>query len=217
MKLRKRLMKRMISIILTFVMVVGTGLGIVPRSTITAKADEGVFIYMQNGFPDGTLMKGDSAWGRSVDNWDNNYFDLSEGNYKLTGDIATTFEIRVKGSVTLDLNGFGIFNKSDFGPVIRIIDDGNLTIIDKNPNTEHYITLSNGRASQVGVEGVVQDEDEQAQQSVIKVNGGYITGGEGMYIGSVAYGGGVFVDNGELSLKGGTVAGNSGQSFFLWV
>ena len=207
MKQRKRLMKRMISIILTFVMVVGTGLGIVPRSTITAKADEVVSIYMQNGFPDGTLMKGESKWNDN--DGDNYYFDLSEGNYKLTGDIATKFEIRVKGNVTLDLNGFGIFYKSDYEPVIRIIDNGNLTIIDKNPNTEHYITLSNGRASQVSVVENIQNGDEQTNQSVIKVNGGYITGGAGKYGGSVTYGGGVFVDNGELNLKGGTVAGNS--------
>lgn len=215
MKQRKRIGKEILSIVLTLLMVVSTITGIVPGSVMTAKADGEIPIFIEGGIdynynmPKGSLKKGDSVWEATGNSTE--YLELGEGDYKLTGDIIIYNEIRVTGEVTLDLNGYGFFQKSDSYSVIRIMDGGKLIINDSAPTTEHYVHLSNKDTYgtyNITLNGTEHEWDDYGH-SVIKVKGGYITGGASS---GVASSGGVYIDNNAtLNLNGGNIVGNKGS------
>ena len=83
--------------------------------------------------------------------------------------------------------------------VIRINNKNvTLELSDSNPNSTHYITLTDGRGTSVSDTGT-------ESQTCIKVSGGYITGG------SADYGGGVS-NYGIFTMSGGSISANNASS-----
>ena len=121
-----------------------------------------------------------------------------DGVVKLTEDVELSSTWEPSGTVTLDLNGFGI-KKTGSGSVIKINNGASLTIIDSNPESTHKFSLNGGLA-------VLNEEEGD-----FTINGGYITGGTGT--GENGYfwgsGGGIWVKNGTCTMNAGTVLGNS--------
>ena len=98
------------------------------------------------------------------------------GNYKLMTDvtISSTWEVPV-GTINLDLNGHGIRITGDYR-AINVEDGRTLNITDSNTdNLSHYITLTDWRGTSVSDSG--NESTPVNGNGVVKVNGGYITGG----------------------------------------
>ena len=127
------------------------------------------------------------------------------GDYKLTSDvvISSTWEVP-SGTTTLDLNGYGIRMSSD-QRVILVGSSNTLSITDSNSTRTNYITLSSWKGTSVSTSGTESISDGNG---VVKVDGGYITGGyDTSYQG--AAGSAIKVESeGTLNMDAGTIIGN---------
>ena len=138
----------------------------------------------------------------------------SAGEYKLTKDLTISGTWEPKGTTTLDLNGYGI-RMTGNGSVIKVNSGVNLTIKDTASSRAHYITLTNYRGTAVADSGTESAIDTSGS-GVVKVIGGYITGGTGYAISTSSYssGGGVYiaggfnVTGGKFNMSGVTIIGN---------
>lgn len=91
--------------------------------------------------------------------------DSSISKITLKQDIVISDTLTVNRAVTLDLNGF-VLRMTGEDSVIKVEQDGNLTIADSNKNTEHKFAQPSG-----GLWVLVDD-------GIKTVNGGIITGGK---------------------------------------
>ena len=124
---------------------------------------------------------------------------------RLTADINISSSLTITRTVTLDLNG-KVLQMTGSGSVITIKDGGNLTLTDNNTTAEHKFT-PNGDGLWVS----------DATNGAETVTGGVITGGTGYpiqfgvgeYVYDAYYGGGVYITDGQLTMKGGSIVGCS--------
>lgn len=115
--------------------------------------------------------------------------DSNISKITLKQDIAISDTLTVNCAVTLDLNGF-VLQRTGNDSVIKVEQDGNLTIADSNTDKEHkFFQHSNGL-------WVLVDD------GIKTVKGGIITGGKAQK------GGGVYVaPGGKLHMTGGSIVG----------
>ena len=121
------------------------------------------------------------------------------GAVKLTANIDISATLAISGSVELDLNGYVLRyeNTQAYGSVLKVESGGSLTIKDSNPSSAHKFKPND--------DGLwVLDEN-----GTETVSGGIITGGTGTRAsdGYRAFGGGVYVSGGKLTMEGGNIVG----------
>ena len=117
---------------------------------------------------------------------------------RLTGDIEITAYMTVKRAVTIDLNGHLLKTTSGGSNLIHVIENGKLTLIDSDPNAVHKFDKSNALWKLA--------DETTAEENIIEVKGGAITGG------SYYTGGGVYVaSGGTLLMRGGNIVGCTAQ------
>lgn len=110
---------------------------------------------------------------------------------RLTGDIEITAFMAVSRPVTIDLNGHLLKTTSGVSNLIHVTQNGELTLIDSNPNAVHKFSVE---------EATGLWKQDAAGTKVIK--GGAITGG------SYYTGGGIYVaPGGTLLMRGGNIVG----------
>ena len=140
--------------------------------------------------------------------------DSSADIVKLTSDITISDTLTVKREVTLDLNGFVLKyqNDSQRGSVIKVESGGNLTLTDSGDKKVHTFDKS--------VRPWTLAADTTAEENIVDVLGGVITGGtgypfqfgSGQYVGYAYYGGGVYIARGgQLTMTGGNIIGCSAE------
>ena len=113
---------------------------------------------------------------------------------RLTGDIEITAFMAVSRAVTIDLNGHGLKKTSGVSNLIHVTQNGELTLIDSNPNAVHKFDKSNALWK-------LAAEDAEGEKIVV-IKGGAITGG------SYYTGGGIYVaPSGTLLMRGGNIVG----------
>ena len=113
---------------------------------------------------------------------------------RLTGDIEITAYMTVQRAVTIDLNGHLLKTTSGVSNLIHVTQNGELTLIDSNPNAVHKFDKSNALWK-------LAAEDAEGENIVV-IKGGAITGG------SYYTGGGVYVaSGGTLLMRGGNIVG----------
>ena len=113
---------------------------------------------------------------------------------RLTGDIEITAYMTVSRPVTIDLNGHLLKTTGKGSNLIHVIPNGELTLIDSNPNAVHKFDKSNTlwRLAAEDAEG----------ENIVVIKGGAITGG------SYYTGGGIYVaPGGTLLMRGGNIVG----------
>ena len=113
---------------------------------------------------------------------------------RLTGDIEITAFMAVSRPVTIDLNGHLLKTTSGVSNLIHVTQNGELTLIDSNPNAVHKFDKSNALWKLA--------DETTAEENIIEVKGGAITGG------SYYTGGGIYVrKGGTLLMRGGNIVG----------
>ena len=113
---------------------------------------------------------------------------------RLTGDIEITAFMAVSRPVTIDLNGHLLKTTSGVSNLIRVIENGGLTLIDSNPNAVHKFDKSNALWKLAA--------EDAAGENIVVIKGGAITGG------SYYTGGGIYVrKGGTLLMRGGNIVG----------
>mgnify|MGYP001050036811 CR=1 FL=1 len=113
---------------------------------------------------------------------------------RLTGDIEITAFMAVSRPVTIDLNGHLLKTTSGVSNLIHVTQNGELTLIDSNPNAVHKFDKSNALWK-------LAAEDAEGEKIVV-IKGGAITGG------SYYTGGGIYVaPSGTLLMRGGNIVG----------
>lgn len=113
---------------------------------------------------------------------------------RLTGDIEITAFMAVSRPVTIDLNGHLLKTTSGASNLIHVTQNGELTLIDSNPNAVHKFDKSNALWKLA--------DETTAEENIIEVKGGTITGG------SYYTGGGIYVrKGGTLLMRGGNIVG----------
>jgi len=113
---------------------------------------------------------------------------------RLTGDIEITACMTVQRPVTIDLNGHLLKTTSGVSNLIHVTQNGELTLIDSNPNAVHKFDKSNALWK-------LAAEDAEGENIVV-IKGGAITGG------SYYTGGGIYVrKGGTLLMRGGNIVG----------
>ena len=133
---------------------------------------------------------------------------------RLTGDIEITAYMTVQRAVTIDLNGHLLKTTSGVSNLIHVTQNGELTLIDSNPNAVHKFDKSNALWK-------LAAEDAEGENIVV-IKGGAITGG-GIYVApggtllmrggnivgcTARQGGGVHVeDGGRFEMSAGTITG----------
>lgn len=118
--------------------------------------------------------------------------DSTKDTVKLTADIIIDTTLTVNRAVTLDLNGF-VLRMTGNDSVIKVEQDGELTIADSNTDKEHKFAQNTN--------GLWELVDGSSTTSKT-VNGGIITGGK------AKKGGGVYVaPGGKLNMTGGSIVG----------
>ena len=116
---------------------------------------------------------------------------------RLTGDIEITAFMAVSRPVTIDLNGHLLKTTSKGSNLIHVIPNGELTLIDSNPNAVHKFSVE---------EATGLWKQDAAGTKVIK--GGAITGGTGTGEAGNTCGGGIYVrKGGTLLMRGGNIVG----------
>ena len=133
---------------------------------------------------------------------------------RLTVDIEITAFMAVSRPVTIDLNGHLLKTTSGVSNLIHVTQNGELTLIDSNPNAVHKFDKSNALWK-------LAAEDAEGENIVV-IKGGAITGG-GIYVrkggtllmrgGNIVgctarEGGGIYVeDGGRFEMSAGTITG----------
>ena len=113
---------------------------------------------------------------------------------RLTGDIEITAYMAVQRAVTIDLNGHLLKTTSGVSNLIHVTQNGELTLIDSNPNAVHKFDKSNALWK-------LAAEDAEGE-NIVEIKGGAITGG------SYYTGGGIYVrKGGTLLMRGGNIVG----------
>lgn len=129
--------------------------------------------------------------------------DSSADIVKLTSDITISDTLTVKREVTLDLNGFVLKYQNDSarGSVIKVESGGNLTLTDSDAEKVHKFDKS--------VMPWTLATDTTAEENIVDVPGGIITGGTGTVVSANrSCGGGVYIDiNGSFTMTGGSIVG----------
>lgn len=119
---------------------------------------------------------------------------------RLTGDIEITAFMAVSRPVTIDLNGHLLKTTGKGSNLIHVIPNGELTLIDSNPNAVHKFDKSNAlwRLAAEDAEG----------ENIVVIKGGAITGGTGTGEAGNTCGGGIYVrKGGTLLMRGGNIVG----------
>lgn len=113
---------------------------------------------------------------------------------RLTGDIEITAFMAVSRPVTIDLNGHLLKTTSGVSNLIHVTQNGELTLIDSNPNAVHKFDKSNTlwKLAAGDAEG----------ENIVVIKGGALTGGNSKD------GGGIYVrKGGTLLMRGGNIVG----------
>lgn len=119
---------------------------------------------------------------------------------RLTGDIGITAFMAVSRPVTIDLNGHLLKTTSGVSNLIHVTQNGELTLIDSNPNAVHKFDKSNALWKLA--------DETTAEENIIEVKGGAITGGTGTGEAGNTCGGGIYVRKGStLLMRGGNIVG----------
>lgn len=119
--------------------------------------------------------------------------DSTKDTVKLTADIIIDTTLTVNRAVTLDLNGF-VLRMTGNDSVIKVGQDGNLTIVDSGKDTAHIFAQPSG-----GLSAGLWELNSNGSETV---KGGIITGG------NAQKGGGVYVaPGGKLHMTGGSIVG----------
>ena len=130
----------------------------------------------------------------------NNALTSDTAVIRLTGDIEITAYRTVSRPVTIDLNGHLLKTTSGGSNLIHVMENGELTLIDSDPNAVHKFDKSSA---------LWKLEDETtAEENIIEVKGGAITGGTGTGFVGDTTGGGIYVaSGGTLLMRGGNIVG----------
>ena len=113
---------------------------------------------------------------------------------RLTGDIEITAYMTVQRAVTIDLNGHLLKTTSGVSNLIHVTQNGELTLVDSNPNAVHKFDKSSALWKLA--------DETTAEENIIEVKGGAITGGNSKD------GGGIYVrKGGTLLMRGGNIVG----------
>ena len=124
----------------------------------------------------------------------NNALTSDTAVIRLTGDIEITAFMAVSRPVTIDLNGHLLKTTSGVSNLIHVIENGGLTLIDRNPNAVHKFDKSNALWKLAA--------EDAAGENIVVIKGGAITGG------SYYTGGGIYVrKGGTLLMRGGNIVG----------
>ena len=119
---------------------------------------------------------------------------------RLTGDIEITAYMTVQRAVTIDLNGHLLKTTSGVSNLIHVTQNGELTLVDSNPNAVHKFDKSNALWK-------LAAEDAEGEYIVV-IKGGAITGGTGTGKAGNTCGGGIYVrKDGTLLMRGGNIVG----------
>ncbi len=119
---------------------------------------------------------------------------------RLTGDIEITAYMTVQRAVTIDLNGHLLKTTSGVSNLIHVTPNGELTLVDSNPNAVHKFDKSNALWK-------LAAEDAEGENIVV-IKGGAITGGTGTGEAGNTCGGGIYVrKGGTLLMRGGNIVG----------
>ena len=119
---------------------------------------------------------------------------------RLTGDIEITAYMTVQRAVTIDLNGHLLKTTSGVSNLIHVTQNGELTLVDSNPNAVHKFDKSNALWK-------LAAEDAEGENIVV-IKGGAITGGSGTGEAGNTCGGGIYVrKGGTLLMRGGNIVG----------
>ena len=119
---------------------------------------------------------------------------------RLTGDIEITAFMAVSRPVTIDLNGHLLKTTSGVSNLIHVTQNGELTLVDSNPNAVHNFDKSNALWKLA--------DETTAEENIIEVKGGAITGGTGTGEAGNTCGGGIYVrKDGTLLMRGGNIVG----------
>ena len=119
---------------------------------------------------------------------------------RLTGDIEITAYMTVQRAVTIDLNGHLLKTTSGVSNLIHVTQNGELTLVDSNPNAVHKFDKSNALWK-------LAAEDAEGENIVV-IKGGAITGGTGTGKAGNTCGGGIYVrKGGTLLMRGGNIVG----------
>lgn len=119
---------------------------------------------------------------------------------RLTGDIEITAYMTVQRAVTIDLNGHLLKTTSGVSNLIHVTPNGELTLIDSNPNAVHKFDKSNALWK-------LAAEDAEGEY-IVEIKGGAITGGTGTGEAGNTCGGGIYVrKGGTLLMRGGNIVG----------
>ena len=142
-----------------------------------------------------TLKIGGKAWTLTTDS--HKRYELPAGTYYLGSDITPEYTVKIKGEVTLCLNGHTI-GSEDTSQVIELEDKAifNLTDCKQSGTADEYgeLTHASGKSGR----GVY------VYKGTFNMYGGSITGNK------TERGGGVYVDTeGTFNMYGGTITGNS--------
>lgn len=130
----------------------------------------------------------------------NNALTSDTAVIRLTGDIEITAFMAVSRPVTIDLNGHLLKTTSGVSNLIHVTQNGELTLIDSNPNAVHKFDKSNALWKLAAEDA----EDE----NIVEIKGGAITGGTGTGEAGNTCGGGIYVrKGGTLLMRGGNIVG----------
>ena len=130
----------------------------------------------------------------------NNALTSDTAVIRLTGDIEITAYMTVQRAVTIDLNGHLLKTTSGVSNLIHVTQNGELTLVDSNPNAVHKFDKSNALWT-------LAAEDAESENIVV-IKGGAITGGTGTGEAGNTCGGGIYVrKGGTLLMRGGNIVG----------
>ena len=156
--------------------------------------------------PLAAFAEGETEKVQEVTNQTDLFAAMADGTVttvKLAADIDIDTTLTVSRSVTLDLNGFVLKyqNAGTRGSVIKVDINGNLTLTDSDAKKVHKFDKS--------VMPWTLATDTTAEENIVDVPGGIITGGTGTVVNTnSSCGGGVYVNiNGSFTMTGGSIVG----------
>ena len=130
----------------------------------------------------------------------NNALTSDTAVIRLIGDIEITAYRTVSRPVTIDLNGYLLKTTSGGSNLVHVMKNGELTLIDSDPNAVHMFDKSSALWKLVA-------KDAEGE-NIVEVKGGAITGGTGTGFVGDTTGGGIYVaSGGTLLMRGGNIVG----------